>query len=120
MDKEKLRKELYEKVNAWFEEKPQRAIAEFMVDTMLPYLGAEWVSVDVLPVPKTPFGWYMVWLKSVDGKIEHGIPDFLQFSRDEKRWIYRPDNIEFLVVTHWAENPNSPPSPKVGMEKEVM
>jgi len=48
MDKEKLRKELYEKVNAWFEEKPQRPIAQFMLDTMLPYIETESSAVEML------------------------------------------------------------------------
>jgi hypothetical protein len=45
MDKEKLRKELHEKVNAWFEEKPQRPIAQFMLDTMLPYIEGSAVEM---------------------------------------------------------------------------
>ena len=40
MDKERLRKELHEKVNAWFDEKPQRTIVQFMLDTMFPYIEA--------------------------------------------------------------------------------
>lgn len=38
MNKDELLKELHQKVDAWFEEKPQRPIAQFMLDTMVPYL----------------------------------------------------------------------------------
>jgi hypothetical protein len=51
MDKGKLLKELHEKVNAWFEEKPQRPIAQFMLDTMLPCLEAVEHSVHLDKVP---------------------------------------------------------------------
>lgn len=45
MDKEKIRKELYEKVNEWFAEQPQRPIAQFMFETMWQYIEAAQQSV---------------------------------------------------------------------------
>lgn len=41
MNKEKLEAELYERVNEFFEEKPQRPIAKFLLDTIYEYLGRE-------------------------------------------------------------------------------
>lgn len=45
MNKETVRKELYEKVNEWFAEQPQRPIAQFMFETMWQYIEAAQHSV---------------------------------------------------------------------------
>ncbi len=45
VDKEKVRKELHEKVNKWFSEQPQRPIAQFMLETMWQYIESAPKSV---------------------------------------------------------------------------
>lgn len=95
MDTDKLKSELYAKVNSWFAEVPQRPIAEFIFDVLVEYNGRFMVTHDEQTAPASP--------QPVSLRQARAMPDQIEEVRQWFRELERVVDSESEDVGEWVE-----------------